>query len=218
MDPSGTGFSAFDHVFFEVAPHFSYRRTRLSQLISKDSFKIKKISKISLDGLELVQLDFSFDDKKQQIQSQGSLYLDPDQCWCIRRVSESYVRALNGTPFWKGDWNVEYQVTAHPSGFPLVKSQIAQGHSYEGKVKKKVEGTEKIDYEWEINDHLPNSEFTLSAFGLPEPIDVAAEEKPTPWYLWLMASAVGCFALAALFRYLLRNRQRRLVQLGEKQP
>lgn len=204
MDLSGTGFSAFDHIFFEVAPHFSYQRTRLSQLVTKDHFTIKKILKTSLDGHELVQLDFSFDDKKQQIHSHGSLYLDTEQCWCIRRIRESYVKEMKGKPFFKFEQTTEYQTVVHPSGFPLVKSQMAQDHGFSG--NNKIESTRKIDYEWEINDHVPNSEFTLSAFGLPEPVDVPWE-KPTPWYLWFLAATVGCFALALLFRYLYRRQQ-----------
>lgn len=208
MEPSGSGFSVFDYIFFEVAPHFSYEHTRLSQLVTKDSFKVKKISKTSRDGYDLMQVDFNFDDKKQGIQSSGSLYLDPNHCWCIRRISESSVKMLNGKPFFKYQKDVDYQIVDHPSGFPLIKSMNLQSHGYSGKEKNGA--TYKAEYEWEINDHVPNSEFTLTTFGLPEPVGVTWE-KPTPWYLWFLAAAGVCFVLAIFFRYLSRRWRLRAV-------
>lgn len=208
MDPSGTGLPAFDLIFSEVAPHFSYEHTRLSQLVTRDSFKIKKISRTSRDGYDLMQIDFNFDDKKQGIQSSGSLYLDPNHCWCIRRISESHVTMLNGKPLFKSQRDVDCQIVNHPSGLPLIKSVHIQSHGYSG--KKKNGATYKAEYEWEINDHVPNSEFTLTTFGLPEPVGVTWE-KPTPWYLWFLAAAGGCFVLAILFRYLSRRGRLRAV-------
>ncbi len=53
---------------------------------------------------------------------------------------------------------------------------------------------------------LPETEFTLSAFGLPEPVGVTWE-KPTPLYVWLLAAAGGCAVLALLLRLPVRRRQ-----------
>jgi hypothetical protein len=52
----------------------------------------------------------------------------------------------------------------------------------------------------------PETEFTLSAFGLPEPVGVTWE-KPTPIYVWLILAAAGFGVLALLFRWLMRRRQ-----------
>lgn len=202
----GSSNPEFDDLFSVLAPHFSYQNIRLSQLVTKESFKVQKISKSSRDGYELIQVDFSFDDKNQGVQSSGSLYLDPGHCWCIRRISDSYVKMLKGKPFLKFQQSVDYQISDHPSGFPLIKHESRHAQGYSG--KEKVESTNKIDYEWEINDHVPDSEFTLTAFGLPEPVGVTWE-KPTPWYLWFLAAAGGCFVLTVLFRYLSRRWRQR---------
>lgn len=54
--------------------------------------------------------------------------------------------------------------------------------------------------------HVPETEFTLTAFGFPEPAGVTWE-RPTPVYVWLLAAAGGFGALAVLFRRLARRRQ-----------
>lgn len=51
---------------------------------------------------------------------------------------------------------------------------------------------------------LPDSEFTCSAFGLPEP--PGYEPKPTPIYVWVLLVAVVLFVLAILLRYLSKRK------------
>jgi hypothetical protein len=46
---------------------------------------------------------------------------------------------------------------------------------------------------------LPETDFTLTAFGFPEPAGVKWE-KPFPIYLWLLAGGVVCLATAVGFR------------------
>lgn len=51
---------------------------------------------------------------------------------------------------------------------------------------------------------VPESEFLLAAYGLPEP--PGFEPKRTPLYLWLLAGAGAAFVLAVAFRTLARRR------------
>ncbi|MDY3555512.1 hypothetical protein R5W24_004655, partial [Gemmata sp. JC717] len=56
-------------------------------------------------------------------------------------------------------------------------------------------------------DQPDESEFSLTAFGLPEPEGVAWEKR-TPSYVWAL-TATGVFAaLAAVFRVLMVRRAR----------
>jgi hypothetical protein len=41
---------------------------------------------------------------------------------------------------------------------------------------------------------IPDAEFTLSAFGLKEPLGVTWD-RPTPWYIWLSVVAISCLVL-----------------------
>jgi hypothetical protein len=55
-----------------------------------------------------------------------------------------------------------------------------------------------------MTDKKP-SDFRLSAFGLPEPVDAPSVDRPTRWYLWILGAAAGCGVLAIGFAWLRRR-------------
>jgi hypothetical protein len=61
-----------------------------------------------------------------------------------------------------------------------------------------------------LTDKTPD-DFRLSAFGLPEPVDVTPLAKPTRWYLWILVVAGVSAALSFGFAYWRRRRQARLL-------
>ncbi len=63
-----------------------------------------------------------------------------------------------------------------------------------------------------LTDKRP-ADFRLAAFGLPEPIDVAPPPE-SKWYLWVLAAAGACAALAWLLRYRHRRAQRAAAHLN----
>ncbi len=67
--------------------------------------------------------------------------------------------------------------------------------------KGKLFGVTRIT-EFEHCPPFPDSDFTLSAFGLPEPVGVEPVVAPSRsrWYLWLALAGLGCLALAFGFR------------------
>jgi len=64
----------------------------------------------------------------------------------------------------------------------------------------------KCEYENVTHRAAPEAEFTLSAFGLPEPTWLA--KTPTPWYWWIALAGIVCLGLASLFRWLARRARR----------
>lgn len=68
-------------------------------------------------------------------------------------------------------------------------------------------GPAKQAHELEVNNNVPDSEFTLSAFGLPEPAGMEAVKKPVPMYLWILLAAAVCGVLAFAFRYLAERKR-----------
>ncbi len=103
------------------------------------------------------------------------------------------------------------ETTDHPSGFPILKSRTERFKLFDYRNKRKTDVTSKTDYDLEVNDRVPNSEFTLSAFGLPEPGGEEPVKKPTPLYIWILAAAGVCAALALSFRYLARRVRRKQI-------
>ena len=79
--------------------------------------------------------------------------------------------------------------------------------SASGKVEDEIDIISESDYDVDPTVNLPESEFTLSAFGLPEPVGVVWEKR-TPNYVWFLIAA-GAFAAAAIaFRLLTRRRSK----------
>ena len=73
-----------------------------------------------------------------------------------------------------------------------------------------VKGVVRVHDRDTVADHvrfenIGDSDFTLSAFGLPEP--PGYEAPRTPLYVWLIAVAAVCFVLTVGFRLLARRRR-----------
>lgn len=209
---SHTTLPLFDAVFRESSPHFTYCNKRLSEVVKKPSFRVDSIANEALDGEELIRIEHSyvFDKprKGSNIQSQrkGSIYFDPSRCWCIRRIKETEIYLVNGKRDHDTKWDVRYEVIDHPSGFPIIKTQIV--HTTGAKNRNGVEQEHgakiTVDYQLIVDDRVPDSDFKLSAFGLPEP----RESGKSRIYLWGFAASASCLALSLLFRYLARRRRR----------
>src|SRR5207248_1627521 len=171
---SGATGSPFDQFFSSTSPHFVVAHKPLPRIISSSWFKILKTSRESENGRELVRVDYSsvLDHPKlgpQYSRGRGTIYFDPSRCWCIRRMKTATTVTAKGAPLFDQNSEIEYETTEHPSGFPLIKSQASRVSRYMHQTKEKSETQTKIEYQWSVNDRVPDAEFTLSAFGLPEP-------------------------------------------------
>lgn len=202
-------FSAFDFVFMEISRHFYYGGTkRLRQAVSDPSFRVTNIVNEMQNGRKLIRVDHIYDYENQDshVRQHGSLWLDPSRCWCIRRFKSSLEATIRGERMHDTEADVVCETIDHPSGFPILKRVTEHVNIVQYKIKRRVEATSKIDYDLEVNEGVPDSEFTLSAFGLPEPVGFEPPKKPLPWYLWLLIAAAASGAIAFAFRYLARRK------------
>lgn len=195
-----------------ISPHFcAVGSMLLSQFVVDPSITIQKMSKEQDNGHELIRLDYTYsrDDSENRVQvrARGSIYLDPSRCWCVRRSKLSSTSTRKGTPSLDSEYERQFEVIDHSSGFPLVKSQTSHDNLYPYKTKKRLVSTSRTDYEWKMDDSVPESEFTLSAFGLPEPGGAEPVKKPIPMYVWILMAAGACGAMAFTFRLLARRRR-----------
>lgn len=202
-----------DFVLAEVSRHFAYdNTTRLWQVVSKPSFRVTKVAKEIQSGRELVRVDHIYDyenhNPKQanhRARIHGSLWLDPSRCWCIRRFTSSTETTLRDKRIAGAELDVECETTDHPSGFPILKRMKRHAKIFYRQNKGTIETTTETDYDLEVNGSVPDSEFTLSAFGLPEPPGMEPVKKPIPWYLWFLLAAGICGAISLAFRHLARR-------------
>ncbi len=130
----------------------------------------------------------------------GWVVLDPGAGWCIRErlCHRKYADGLEECRF-----KFDYSVTS--SGYPITRRiQV----TCEGRIDKdKSYRFEAIIHpELAESDGPPEPEFTLSAFGLPEPVGVEWERK-TPVYVWLILAAGVLGLLALVLRWLAHRRR-----------
>lgn len=208
---SGYKMSVFDLNYRGISPHFTVGAVPLAQFVIAPMYEFTKVTKEMEDGRELIRIDYtsSYNDSQTESQSKGSgsLLLDPSHCWCLRRLKTSSKSTRKGAPVRDAEHIIEFEVIEHPSGFPVVKTQLSRDITYLYKTKKRWVSTTKTDYEWKVDDTVPDSEFTLTAFGLPEPGSEPVK-KTVPLYVWVLVAAGVCAALALGFRYLAQRRSR----------
>jgi hypothetical protein len=202
---AGENVSLFDLTRSLISPHFRIRNMPLCEILHAPSFTILNVLNVSEKGQELVRIDYRYSHRESTVGAEtkghGSVFLDPSQCWCISRSKSSAASTQKGIPRTNGEEEIEYETIRHASGFPLVKAKIQHVNTYNFKAQKRIRFTKRIEYQWEVNDGVPDSEFILSAFGLPEPMGVEPLPPPRTW-IWLITAMVGAVLLAILFAWL----------------
>lgn len=191
------------------ALHFMYTDQQLSSLITQPEFTVHSVTPMNLGEREFAKVEFAYrpekaDPPKLRL-TDGWVLLDPQRYWVINNYQVSVVR-LAGGKSWKGSMVGTYEYEEGVAGIPIPKRLVIRN--------KQVDDNGKADdfemrHEFKIVEaEVPESEFLLSAFGLPEPVEPVAlnSQKPMPPYLWVLIG-VGTFAMLAVgFRYLARRR------------
>jgi hypothetical protein len=131
----------------------------------------------------------------------GQIFFDPDRDWIIPEyevtdeaagISKS-VRAVR-------------QFTPTADGTPLITSIEKKHKDVIVRANRHVESvtTIKITYEKKA---MQDEEFALTAFGLPEPLDVSPADSRwyTRWYVIGAAGGIACLFLDMVFARLARR-------------
>jgi hypothetical protein len=177
------------HLSYSMYP-FSVHGHLLDALLADPLFKIRRVSSVKRNGEDLVRIDFDFPhnikEKKAFVPLQGgSFFLDPKRYWCVRE-DELRMQWANGSP---GVVRTVLEVK-DVDGLPIIKRASS----------RQTSDRSEIETTWEFNLHeqtkLPSDEeFTLTAFGLPEP---GTKGGKPPLFLSVAIGAVACFVAAAV--------------------
>jgi hypothetical protein len=124
----------------------------------------------------------------------NDIWVDPERNW---RVVESRGETKSGV------FTEVYSYGHSVGGMDFPTGFQNQTHYKVSPAPPDLEITGKV-ISVAIADKEPK-DFRLSAFGLPEPMDVAAPPKQTPRYVWFLAAAGMFGALAIGCRYLVRR-------------
>ncbi len=172
----------------------------IEKIVQDKNFEILKSESVLENGKNYRKIFFKFQEKKSEgivSNSTGSITFDSDLAWVIKYGEIASLDSL-GEKLTKTVM-FEYE---EKKELPLLKSRKEHLVIYDPKTKEEVIMDLNFNFSTKLLDKpLPESEFTLSHFGLPEPIGVTWPKPPTPPYVWLLRIAAG-FALLSCCFYL----------------
>lgn len=140
-----------------------------------------------------------------RIESEMAVILDPAMGWSIRKFENQFKKTWNGgSGTFLEKTQIEYanEVAMFP---PVPRRHVDSLFNQDG--------TERVTFtldlpKWEYRRSIDQPEFSLSSFGIPEPVGNEAS-RSWPTYVWLLTGAVVCSALGLVFQH--RNRKKRLI-------
>jgi hypothetical protein len=174
--------------------------TRLPVLVKDPDFSVQGANPVVRDGKALVEVHFTSKPKRFEAGQLagawmpvrgGRIVFDPERYWVIHEC--------------------EIQLQRSPQEHDATDSVVGTFEYTDG--KKKIPIPRRITRKWAVmgtkstedfdlseREDVPDDEFTLSAYGLPEPVEMQAQ-APVRWYIWAAASGAVCLSLGAVLRW-----------------
>jgi hypothetical protein len=169
--------------------HLGPSSTEVPMLIKSPNFKLLEVEPARENGDELVKVRFSYTPDEKNPLRGGSMLLDPHHDWMVRKGEATL--AAGGKEFTSTiEWSYREGSNHHPI---LTQARGQQTTKENNRVFRNNEVV--TDYDLREQETVPEKEFLLSAFGLPEP---PGEGRATPWYLWLGGAGLACLVLGAI--------------------
>jgi len=184
---------------------FLWSGIELPLLIKQPTFRVVHAYVVREGDANLVAIDFdnthAIDSAPDCLIQSGSLLLDPDRFWTLRRCLLHHKYSDVGDLTLK----IEYVAKDPSAKYPIPKRMSAIHVPKDPKAEKSI-----VDHVWEFDLREAarppaDTEFTLSAFGLPEPVGVTWEKPRSRTWIWLLVGAVSAALLAFVFRRLKRR-------------
>lgn len=170
----------------------------LADLVRKPEFRVLGCRESPAANPSLVEVDFDYPHPTGREASpvQGGKLVFDAATWCL---SSYEVRVK--LPDARGIWKMKILEWAEAEeGLPVPRRVVLNNDTDFDHGKNVQEW--KFKYDLNVPERTPPDEdFTLSAFGLPEP-DEFGWKKPTPWFRWLILVGGICAVLAVGVRWL----------------
>ena len=130
--------------------------------------------------------------------SVGWMDLAPAKGWAVVECD-----GTNTDQNGKSTSHSNYTVEMIEGDVPVLAENTTKSVSGSGKFERKL--TQRVKYQTTIDSKIPDSEFTLTYYGFPEPEGIVWK-KPIPNYVWILLGAAGLMLLSLLCRWLLQRR------------
>lgn len=178
----------------------------LPDWISDDCFAITRIEPTG-EAARFIRVHFAHDSSKRSFQQDraghiigGFIDFDPSHHYIVMGYQYS-IRSSVSAGIERG--NFTYDLTKK---VPVLKGKTEERPEFKGRGET-YSTKETYSYIHENDVEIPDEEFRLSYYGLPEPIGVEWT-KPTPNWVWLLFAAGACTVLAIGMRFAARRLSR----------
>lgn len=167
----------------------------LSELVREPYFRVLACAEVDREGVRVMKVDFSRPHPVERSSTLdqwfqgGTMYLDPGRFWCLRYCELQ----LDVPNEFTGTSKTAIELRKDSGSFPVpvhVRTERHYKTDARHVAKGKQPDTRTVDvYEFDLTmpQRLPSDEeFTLGAFGLPDPFK--ARSFPIPWALIIVTS------------------------------
>jgi hypothetical protein len=175
---------------FLCAPYSLYL-TPISRLLADENFVVRSVSRLDRDQQKMVRLEFEMRGSERRPGYAGWMVVSPEEGWILREYN--YTLDRSGTIL-RG--NVEYGDSIDGGRLPRrvthTRYGVADGHP--------VSNRESADFSELRLIGLPDKEFTLEAFGLPNFRPGRGSALQGGYAVWMIGGSVLLMTLALLLR------------------
>lgn len=190
---------------------YAIESVTLAELMRDPGFEVKDVRPVEHRNKKCVAMTFTYKAKGTtgigdrskprllMVMVGGRFVLDPARAWSIQTSEIEFIEGVSAK------FSVEYG--SDEQGVPVVKSAVSELLNPNNPPKSRRHAM-KVRLEHVTFRDCPTVDFTLTAFGLPEPEGIVWP-SPSPWWLWLSFASIGSVAMAFLFVKLIQRYQRR---------
>lgn len=173
---------------------------RLPEWVNEPQFVLKEVSTAKGERKDLMRVDFDYSPKNimDSWVRGGWMLLDPSRHWVLTEYQVGFDWEVDG----KGTVTATYEYQEN-GRFPIIKRSLTQ---YKGITQANKPWETRVLLEFDLYEKsLSDSEFTLSAFGLPEP--VVAQWFRIPWaFVIVTGTGIALIVAGYVYKRSLRKR------------
>lgn len=180
----------------------------LPAMVKDPAFVLKNAERVREGNKDFVRVSFGHQGPRDpnRVWRDGWVILDPEHYWVIRRFEFRTEWFKGKGQYETGRIRGEIDFAVTTKGAPLpVKHQMQITID-----KPNAPAEERLlvrDYALRENADIPDVEFTLTAFGLPEPTGI---KRPVPWFIWIGGIGLLCVVIGLVFAWLKRRAANRV--------
>jgi hypothetical protein len=169
-------------------------------IIRAPGYSLEKVSPVVQHGKTLARAQFTYRPEKPVPTALrgGWVLYDPERFWVIREYEARMEYARPGNAVAKGTLAGRYEYRDSAEGLPILRRTVSRG-----RVPGEATDTESINVFDLREADVPEADFTLSAFGFPEPPGLG--KRAPRWSLWAAGAGVLFLALGVLLRLMSRR-------------